>query len=134
MKIDLQIPAVGKQKGFTLIELLVVIGIIMILAGMLLPALSRAKQQANRIKCLNNMRQLGLSIMMYADENEGQYPPRRNAPSNWVSRLEPFYKNENILHCPSDGFMDKRSYLINGFNDYFETTLTPAEYEVYKNW
>lgn len=124
----------SQRAGFTLIELLVVIGIIMILAGMLLPTLSRAKQQANRIKCLNNMRQLGLSLTMYASDYEGQYPTRRVAPSNWVSRLEPYYRVEDILHCPSDGFIEKRSYLINGFNDYFEATLTPAEYDIYKNW
>lgn len=125
---------VSQRAGFTLIELLVVISIIMILAGMLLPSLARAKQQANRIKCLNNMRQLGLSLIMYADENEGQFPPRRTPPSTWINRLEPYYRAEDILHCPSDGFIERRSYLINGFNDYFETILTPAEYVIYKNW
>ena len=60
------------KEGFTLIELLVVIAIIAILAGMLLPSLSRAKESGKRIACVNNLRQLSLSLSLYAGNNDGR--------------------------------------------------------------
>ncbi len=68
----------NSNQGFTLIELLVVMAIIAILAGLLLPALSRAKESAQLTKCLSNLRQIGLGMKMYADDNFGTLPPRDN--------------------------------------------------------
>jgi len=73
--------------GFTLIELLVVIAIIAVLAGLLLPALSRAKAKGQGIHCLNNLRQLGLAWTMYVDDNGQRLPP--NKPFDWFP-----YENE----------------------------------------
>jgi prepilin-type N-terminal cleavage/methylation domain-containing protein len=126
--------APSAQSAFTLIELLVVIAIIAILASMLLPALARAKETAKRIKCTNDIKQLGLAVVMYADDNDGYYPARGGATNNyWPLLLEEFYKDVKVLYCSSDApapanngsgssfpaLKAPRSYIFNGFNDYF---------------
>ena len=120
------------RRGFTLIELLVVIAIIAILAGMLLPALSRAKESGRRISCVNNVRQLGMALRMYGDDNTGLYP-LRSGSVRWTTALFDDYKNTNVLMCATDPHPQSlqadpvhypvdcaaRSYMINGWNDFF---------------
>jgi len=114
----------SKNRGFTLIELLVVIAIIAILAAILFPVFAKAREKARQTSCLNNIKQLALADLMYAQDYDErycryyQYMPYPNLYW-WCDMLEPYVKNYQIMECPSGGWQ----YGYNAAN--YRPTLPP---------
>ncbi len=103
-----------RALGFTLIELLVVIAIIAILAAILFPVFTRAREMSKKTKCLSNLKQIGLAMNSYINDWSDRYPWATEdyvcpKPDNFVGTIprlgyaiKPYTKNEGIFHCPSD--------------------------------
>jgi prepilin-type processing-associated H-X9-DG protein/prepilin-type N-terminal cleavage/methylation domain-containing protein len=113
------------RGAFTLIELLVVIAIIAVLASLLLPALARAKEKGRQAACMSNLRQIGLALRMYAEDNNGWLPTTThggNTNASWIYQLAGQLANvDRIRICPSDPKREERltaraaSYTLNEY-------------------
>jgi prepilin-type processing-associated H-X9-DG protein/prepilin-type N-terminal cleavage/methylation domain-containing protein len=107
-------PSDSRRLGFTLVELLVVIAIIATLIGILLPAVQQARAAGRRTKCANNIRQVALGIITYADAHRGRFPSRTHTGDedrhlHWIEQLAPFVESVDVIRmCPDDPLAELR--------------------------
>jgi len=101
----------ARHRGFTMVEILTVIGILCIFIGLLLPALSKARQSAKGVDCASNLRQWAMAVQMYANENDGFLPRRGqgvgatyivNRPTDWFNALPPLMKAPQYIDLVND--------------------------------
>ncbi len=128
--------------GFTLTELLVVMGIIAVLAAILLPVLSRAKEKSRKTTCLNNQKQIGLAVTQYIPEHEEKFPKEwNNAPTaplttpnsssptgaycnnGFDSALQPHLQSRKVFVCPSDTYLNRNISTAGGRNKWDDTSF-----------
>lgn len=110
--------SIRSTQAFTMVEVLVVLGLIMLLAALLFPALSRAREGGRRTACLSNLSQVARGLQMYVQDNNRRYPPIPPAPADgsegWALAIANTLKNDAIFQCPSQG-----EPINKGFTDYW---------------
>lgn len=90
-----------RYSGFTLIELLVVVAIIALLAAILFPVFSRARENARRTSCLSNLKQIGLATIQYAQDYDERLPTRASGNLDLHLKIQPYAKSRQVFTCPS---------------------------------
>ncbi len=136
-----------KKVGFTLVEMLVVIAIITSLAAIISVVYMRSREKGRQIACLSNLKQLGAALLMYAQDNDGHFPPYRNHPIKWpnnwgqevkgcyistdgghigiifaphllVSAIDPYLREKGVWFCPSDPYAGTPTFYWCVFHKY----------------
>ncbi|EIQ00921.1 prepilin-type N-terminal cleavage/methylation domain-containing protein [Opitutaceae bacterium TAV1] len=109
-------------SGFTLIELLTVIAIIGVLAGITIPVISSMRDRAKDAICLNNLRQVGMAMNLYAQDNKGQLPVKYTTQTNWVLGIKGYLATHGVL--PKLNIHDNKNVLVCGKN--LATAIAPV--------